>query len=58
MSDSLFFGRVTVPVIWNLRERRIVNNSKDYICRMLATDFRELAEHPIEFFPEEIAGEQ
>ncbi|MEI9893141.1 MAG: glutathione S-transferase C-terminal domain-containing protein [Chthoniobacter sp.] len=42
-SDPQFHGRVTVPVLWDKVTRRIVNNSEDDICRMLAVAFAGLA---------------
>ena len=38
-SDPTFDGRVTVPVLWDRVEKRIVNNSEDDICRMFQTAF-------------------
>lgn len=34
-TDSAFDGRVTVPVLWDVRDRRIVNNESSEIIRML-----------------------
>jgi putative glutathione S-transferase len=34
-SNPDYRGRFTVPVLWDKRARRIVNNSEDDICRML-----------------------
>lgn len=53
-----FEGRFTVPVLWDKREKRIVNNSEDDICRMWAGVFRPLAKHPVDLFPEDISDEQ
>jgi glutathionyl-hydroquinone reductase len=57
-SDPDFNGRVTVPVLWDKREKRVVNNSEDDICRLWATTFRPLAQHPVELFPDDIADAQ
>jgi putative glutathione S-transferase len=35
-------GRVTVPVLWDTRTRRIVNNSEDDLCRMFDGVFARL----------------
>src|SRR4026209_2880423 len=40
-TDPNFDGRVTVPVLWDKRARRIVNNSEDDICRMFNDTFDE-----------------
>ncbi|MBC2603609.1 glutathione S-transferase family protein [Puniceicoccus vermicola] len=57
-SDPNFSGRVTVPVLWDKKEKRIVNNSEDDICRLLAKDFRDLASSPVDLFPEDLDKEQ
>lgn len=53
-----FEGRFTVPVLWDRKEKRIVNNSEDDICRMWADLFRPLAKHPVDLFPNDITDEQ
>jgi putative glutathione S-transferase len=57
-TNEEFKGRVTVPVLWDKVEKRIVNNSEDDICRMWATIFRPLAKHPVDLFPEDLQEEQ
>ena len=57
-SDALFSGRVTVPVLWDKKARRIINNSEDDICRMFQREFAGLAAREVDLFPETIAGEQ
>ena len=46
-----FQGRYTVPVLWDRTTRRIVNNSEDDICRMLALNFGALATRDAQLFP-------
>jgi putative glutathione S-transferase len=41
-SDPAFRGRVTVPVLWDTFEHRIVSNSDDDILRMFETEFASL----------------
>jgi putative glutathione S-transferase len=53
-----FGGRVTVPVLWDKKEKRIVNNSEDDICEMWAGVFKPLAKHPVDLFPEALQSEQ
>lgn len=53
-----FQGRVTVPVLWDKQEKRIVNNSEDDIVEMWAGVFKPLAKHPVDLFPEDIKEEQ
>ncbi|MFW6352948.1 MAG: glutathione S-transferase family protein [Verrucomicrobiota bacterium] len=57
-TDPSFKGRITVPVLWDKKERRIVNNSEDDLCRMWATSFRPLAEHPVDLFPPDLEQAQ
>lgn len=58
-TDPNFAGRVTVPVLWDKRTGRIVNNCEDDICRMFNDAFRGLASHKeLDWFPAEIAAEQ
>lgn len=56
-TDPDFDGRVTVPVLWDKRTRRIVNNSEDDICRMFNEAFRVLGHAQADLFPAEIEGE-
>ena len=53
-----FKGRITVPVLWDKKEKRIVNNSEDDIVEMWAGVFKPLARHPVDLFPEDIKDEQ
>jgi putative glutathione S-transferase len=53
-TDSAFSGRVTVPVLWDKKEKRIVNNSEDDICEMWVGAFKPLAKHPVDLFPEDL----
>ncbi|MGC4013637.1 MAG: glutathione S-transferase family protein [Luteolibacter sp.] len=55
-SDPSFHGRVTVPVLWDKQEKRIVNNSEDDICRMFQTSFA--GPDAPDLFPTELAEEQ
>ncbi len=51
-------GRVTVPVLWDTRERTIVNNESSEIIRMLDGAFQDLAERPeLRLSPEELLPE-
>jgi putative glutathione S-transferase len=55
-SDPKFDGRVTVPVLWDRLEKRIVNNSEDDICRMFQDAFAG-PEAP-NLFPAHLSEEQ
>jgi glutathionyl-hydroquinone reductase len=53
-----FEGRITVPVLWDEEEGRIVNNESQDIVRILNTDFDELASRPeVDLYPEELRDE-
>jgi len=57
-TDPSFEGRATVPVLWDKKTQRIVNNSEDDICRMFDGAFRAFATRDAQLFPHEIAHEQ
>ena len=50
-------GRATVPVLWDTRTRRIVNNSEDDLCRMFDNVFAKLRQGRAELFPAAIEPE-
>lgn len=53
-----FDQRVTVPVLWDKKTKRIVNNCEDDICRMFNGAFNEFAKNKdVDFFPKEIEAE-
>ena len=51
-------GRYTVPVLWDKRTQRIVNNSEDDLCRMFDGPFSALSPSETVLFPPAIAAEQ
>ncbi len=53
-SDPGFEGRVTVPVLWDKRTKKIVNNSEDDICRMFNDAFAEFSNREVDLFPKDI----
>ncbi len=53
-----FDDRVTVPVLWDRKEGRIVNNESSEIVRMLNTEFNQFAKNPgLDLYPEELRDE-
>jgi putative glutathione S-transferase len=51
-------GRVTVPVLWDKQERRIVSNESQDIVRMLGSDFDAVARNPgLDLYPEDLREE-
>jgi glutathionyl-hydroquinone reductase len=54
-TDPNFDGRVTVPVLWDKKTEKIVNNCEDDICRMFNDAFNAVAQNKrIDLFPKEI----
>lgn len=56
-TDPHYHGRVTVPVLWDTRTKRIVSNSDDDIMRMFETEFDMLARHDVDLYPREHRAE-
>jgi putative glutathione S-transferase len=57
-SDPGFDGRVTVPVLWDTKTDRIVNNESSEVVRMLNAEFDAFAGHPeLDLYPEELREE-
>jgi putative glutathione S-transferase len=51
-TDPDYEGRYSVPVLWDTRTRRIVNNESADILRMLSTGFGDLASDAVDLYPE------
>lgn len=56
-TDPKFRGRWTVPVLWDKKTKRIVNNSEDDICRMFNDEFGASRSTP-DLFPSANAAAQ
>lgn len=56
-TDPNYRGRVTVPVLWDKKSKRIVSNSDDDLLRMLNSEFSDFATNPYDFYPAELRGE-
>lgn len=52
-----YTGRVTVPILWDKRDGRIVCNESSEILRLLSRDFAGLARTPIDLRPDELRSE-
>ena len=51
-------GRFSVPVLYDKKNKTIVNNESSEILRILNTQFNKLAKHPDrDFYPESLRGE-
>ena len=51
-TDPHYQGRVTVPVLWDKENKRIVSNSDDDIMRMLNSCFNQFTKSTFDFYPE------
>ena len=57
-TDPDYDERVTVPVLWDKKTHRIVNNCEDDICRMFDNVFNDFARNrDLDFFPKEIEAD-
>lgn len=51
VTDPAYRGRVTVPVLWDTKTKRIVSNSDDDIMRMFECEFNALAANDLDLYP-------
>jgi putative glutathione S-transferase len=56
-TDPDYRGRVTVPVLWDKKTKRIVSNSDDDLLRMFNSEFEEFAASDYDFYPPELRDE-
>jgi putative glutathione S-transferase len=57
-ADPQFTGRCTVPVLWDLKERTIVNNESADIIRMFNSAFDGIGGvNPVNYYPAALASE-
>jgi putative glutathione S-transferase len=56
-TDPSYTGKVSVPVLWDTRERRIVNNESADIIRMLNGAFDRLTGNTLDLYPEHLRAE-
>lgn len=55
--DPTYSGRVTVPVLYDKKTGKIVNNESSEIMRMLNTAFDEVGATPGDYYPEALRAE-
>lgn len=55
-ADPHFTGRATVPVLWDMKRDRLVNNESADILRMFNTAFSDLATSPFDLYPAQHAA--
>ena len=53
-ADSTYSGRVTVPVLWDKTEGKIVNNESREIIRMFDTQFSGIAKNDVNLCPDDL----
>ncbi|KAA0578522.1 glutathione S-transferase family protein [Azospirillum sp. B21] len=56
-SDPTYTGKVSVPVLWDRQERRIVNNESADIIRILNSAFDRLTGNRLDLYPEPLRSE-
>lgn len=56
-SDPDYTGKVSVPVLWDMREGQIVNNESADIIRILNTAFDELTGNRLDLYPTHLRKE-
>lgn len=56
-ADSHYSGRVTVPVLWDKKEKTIVNNESAEIIRQFNQSFNHLTGDHQDFYPEALHAE-
>ncbi|GAA2887512.1 putative glutathione S-transferase [Aminobacter niigataensis] len=56
-ADPTYSGRVTVPVLWDKKEKTIVSNESSEIIRMLNSAFDEWGDASLDFYPEALRSE-
>lgn len=56
-TDPHYRGRVTVPVLWDKEQKRIVSNSDDDLMRILNSAFDELGATKLDLYPKEHRAE-
>ena len=55
--DARYSGRVTVPLLWDKQQQRIVSNESAEIIRMFNSAFDGLTGNSLDFYPEALRGE-
>lgn len=52
LTDPHYSGRATVPVLWDKKKNRIVNNESSELVRIFNTAFDGLTDNPFDLYPE------
>ncbi len=54
LADPAYTGRVTVPILWDKKEKTIVNNESSEIIRMFNAAFNGLTGNQDDYYPEKL----
>lgn len=57
LTDPLFTGRITVPLLWDSKTKRIINNESEDIMRMLNSEFAIFSDSTLDLYPGTISDE-
>ncbi|MDG1532254.1 MAG: glutathione S-transferase family protein [Paracoccaceae bacterium] len=53
-AEPTMSGRVTVPILWDKQENKIVSNESSEIIRMFNSAFNEITGNSVDYWPEEL----
>lgn len=56
-NDPNYSGRVTVPVLWDKKEGKIVNNESSEIIRIMNTAWNDVTDNQLDYYPEHIRND-
>ncbi|WP_342609155.1 glutathione S-transferase C-terminal domain-containing protein [Vibrio tritonius] len=56
-SNHTYSGRVTVPILWDKKENKIVSNDSAKLAYIFATQWQHLGNNPIELVPSKLIEE-
>ena len=54
-TDPGYHGRITVPVLWDIKTKQMVSNSDDDLLRMFNSEFADFAGNDYDFFPPDLS---
>ena len=56
-ADTNFTGQITVPILWDKKQNKIVNNESSEIIRMLNSAFNNITDNKTDYYPENLHNE-